>query len=118
MVSLMFIALFFLLTPAFAADLVHLTTPAATCLDGSQAAFYWRAGSPGNTTWVFMLEGGGLCSHKEDCLARATTRLGSSKNYAPTMTLPAFLSPDPVENPTWHQANAVFLKYCPCCVPH
>ena len=55
--------------------------PTARCLDGSPGAYYLRKGTPGNKTWVFMLEGGGLCSHKDDCTERSTTDLGSSKNY-------------------------------------
>lgn len=59
-----------------------------------------------------MLEGGGLCSHKDDCQARALTDLGSSKNFAKSITLPAFQSSDAEANPLWYEANQVFLPYC------
>ena len=34
-----------------------------------------------------MLNGGGLCTHEEDCTARAKTQLGTSTVWAPTMDL-------------------------------
>lgn len=94
------------------ANLVHISGPNALCLDGSQAAFYWQPGSEGNKTWVFFLEGGGVCSHEQDCLLRAKTDLGSSKNFGPTIQLPSFQNPDAGANPQWHNANMVFLPYC------
>jgi len=59
-----------------------------------------------------MLEGGGLCSHKDDCTERSTTDLGSSKNFANQIDLPAFQSSDEISNPDWYQANQVFIPYC------
>ena len=94
------------------ASLVQITDESAVCLDGSPAAFYLQPGSAGNQTWVFMLEGGGLCSHELDCKARTKTDLGSSKNFADTIQLPAFQSSSPVDNPDWFGANMVFVPYC------
>ena len=97
-------SLAFLAAPSLAdatANLVPLTNSSARCLDGSRAAFYLQRGAPGNTTVVFFLEGGGLCSHLEDCMARTKSDLGSSKNFAQTIELPSFQSSDPVANPDW-----------------
>ena len=52
-----------------ALDRVLLTDAAArdgaVCLDGSPAAYYWRAGSgSGKNSWVLFLEGGGWCCSK------------------------------------------------------
>ena len=94
------------------ATLEWMHNTSAVCLDGSPAAYYFQQGSPGNKTFVFMLEGGGLCSHEEDCLGRAKTALGSSTFFHATINLPAFQSDDAAANPDWHDANMVFLPYC------
>ena len=67
-----------------------------------RAAYYFQEGSDGNNTWVFFLEGGGLCSHQDDCTSRSTTDLGSSKNFAKTIDLPSFQSSDSSSNPDWY----------------
>ena len=67
-----------------------------------RAAYYFQEGSDGNNTWVFFLEGGGLCSHQDDCTSRSTTDLGSSKNFAKTIELPSFQSSDSSSNPDWY----------------
>ena len=85
--------------------------PRAKCLDGSQAGYYYKPGAPGNKTAVFFLEGGGLCSHEEDCKARANTDLGSSKNWGPSIDLGSILSSNASYNPTFYQAHKVNGKY-------
>ena len=55
------------------------TDPMAVCLDGSRAGFYKRPGT--NESWVIELEGGGWCFDEADCLARAKTKIGSSKGW-------------------------------------
>ena len=77
-----------------------------------RAAYYFQKGSDGNNTWVFMLEGGGLCSHQDDCTQRSTTDLGSSKNFAKQIDLPSFQAQDSRSNPDWYNANQVFIPYC------
>ena len=85
--------------------------PVAKCLDGSQAGYYYKPGAAGNKTAVFFLEGGGLCSHEQDCKARANTDLGSSKNWAPSIDLGNILSSDASYNPTFYQAHKVNGEY-------
>ena len=77
------------------------------CLDGSKAGYYYKPGAPGNKTAVFFLEGGGLCSHEEDCKERTENDLGSSKNWAPAISLGNILSSNASYNPTFYQAHKV-----------
>ena len=62
----------------------------AVCLDGSPGGFYYREGSGDNVdNWIVFAQGGGWCggedaSGVEDCLARATSDLGSSTNWPDT----------------------------------
>ena len=116
MLSLLLAAVLLAVVPTStqgAADLVFFTNTSAVCLDGSPAGAYFQAGSPGNKTWIFMLEGGGLCSHEEDCKGRTKTALGSSKSWAKSQAdLGHFQSVDAVTNPLFHDANMVFVPYC------
>ena len=50
-------------------------------MDGSPAGFYSRIGTDGGKTIMIHLEGGGWCTSLDDCLARANTDIGSSKNW-------------------------------------
>ena len=68
-----------------ALDRVLLTDAAASdgavCLDGSPAAYYWRAGSgSGKNSWVLFLEGGGWCA---------------AQNSVPALLPVALQSPEP-----------------------
>lgn len=74
----------------------------AVCLDGSPAGYYWRAGVGDDATkFLIVFNGGGWCKGLTaeavgiDCASRATTTLGSSKEWA------SELSPDAhgVDNP-------------------
>jgi len=51
----------------------------AACLDGSQYGFYFVKSTTGSKKWTISIQGGGWCYDEEDCLGRASTRLGSSK---------------------------------------
>lgn len=98
---------------ATAADLVTLRDPQARCLDGSRAGYYIQQG--GSKTAIILLEGGGVCTHEDDCNARAKTDLGSSKNLAPTTGLDGlgeFMSNDCDVNPDFCNAWKIFLPYC------
>ena len=86
---------------------VWIRDPVAKCLDGSQAGYYYKPGASGNKTVVFFLQGGGLCSHEQDCKARADTDLGSSKNWKKTIGLGNILSPNASYNPNLYQAHKV-----------
>jgi hypothetical protein len=87
--------------------------PHARCLDGSPAAMYYRQGEgDGATKWFIFLEGGGLCDSVEDCTARSTTGLGSSKDYAATMDLNTVPFMSTSEANPFRDWNQVFGKYC------
>ena len=45
------------------------SNPISKCLDGTPHGFYHRPATSdsASTKWIFMLEGGGLCSHEKDC---------------------------------------------------
>jgi len=86
----------------------------AVCLDGSPAAYYFRPSSSNSSRWVISLEGGGECTTDADCLARSTTKRGSSKSYISfdaDITGP-FYSNSKTANPDFAAANQVVLKYC------
>lgn len=48
---------------------------------------YWKTATEGGNhtnDWLIVLDGGGICTHKDDCTKRANTSLGSSKFFTPT----------------------------------
>ena len=54
----------------------------AKCLDGSDYGFnYVSSTSNVSTKWTIFMEGGGWCNTEEECIARANTTLGSSKDW-------------------------------------
>eukprot|EP00656_Telonema_subtile_P039862 TRINITY_DN44948_c0_g1_i2.p1 TRINITY_DN44948_c0_g1~~TRINITY_DN44948_c0_g1_i2.p1 ORF type:complete len:387 (+),score=77.55 TRINITY_DN44948_c0_g1_i2:178-1338(+) len=83
----------------------------ARCLDGTPAGYYIHQPSEPSSSFVFFLEGGGLCLTPFDCLKRSRTSLGSSKDWAPTMPGDNVYSTDPSVNP-FTGFNLVFLPYC------
>lgn len=84
----------------------------ARCLDGSPSGYYYRAGrGNGSDSWVFYLEGGGLCVEPVDCLARAKTDLGSSKHWEATRTDSRNVLSTAAFNP-FADWNHVFIPYC------
>ena len=86
----------------------------AVCLDSTPAAYYFRPSSSNSTRWVISLEGGGECTTDADCLARSTTKRGSSRSYISfdaDITGP-FYSNSKTANPDFAAANQVVLKYC------
>jgi hypothetical protein len=83
----------------------------AKCLDGSSAGYYVREAA-GSKDWVIFLQGGGLCVEIIDCLKRARTQLGSSKNWPATHDDDKnVLNSNPAENP-FARFNAVYVPYC------
>jgi hypothetical protein len=87
----------------------------AVCLDGSPGAFYIKLATPGfETSWQFYMEGGGWCWSAQDCAARATTALGSSDGYSPTIPVMGggIVSSNCEVNPTFCNFNQVLFKYC------
>ena len=106
--------------------LIRLTAPHAVCLDGGPAGYYYRPGrGEGASKWSIHHEGGGWCQLEkpyqswpnDNCVDRASTRLGTLKNDSATaawnMTLGcAGCSTDPSINPLMHNWNSVYLRYC------
>ena len=97
-------------TAADAATLVHLSNQSAVCLDGTPAGYYFSQGD--SKTFVFFLEGGGLCSNRQDCIERTKTDLGSSTGWGQSITLGGIQSADPQANPFFANATQVFIPYC------
>jgi len=98
-------------------DIVYLKEAAinqgAVCLDGSPGIYYFKAGSPVNSTkWAIHLLGGGLCLNNEECLMRSQTYLGSSMYWPPQIRYGGPLQEDPAYNPDFYDWNHVFLAYC------
>jgi hypothetical protein len=98
------------------AQIVYLTAEAAAtgavCLDGSPAAYYFRAEAE-STKFYIHQEGGGWCSSDEDCGSRSKTALGSSKGYAASMNLGGgYFSNDPTVSPMMFNWTKIFLPYC------
>ena len=88
-----------------------LNASSARCLDGSQAGYYHRQGK--GSTWVIYLQGGGACYTYSDCLARTRTQLGSSTHWPPTFIQPDnVLTDDPIINPVFADAHAIYIPYC------
>ena len=84
--------------------------PGARCLDGSPGGFYHRPGAA--SQWLFVLNGGGLCSHEADCTARAKTDLGSSHAFNRTFDFDSIpLTSSSPANP-FRNFNLVFVPYC------
>ena len=86
----------------------------AMCMDGSPAAYYFRAASsPENATkWVLFFQGGGWCYKEEECAVRAPTHRGSSKYMPTTIDEGGMMSEDPNENPDFCSWNHVVFAYC------
>ena len=84
----------------------------ARCLDGSPAGYYYREGAE-RSSFVFFLEGGGLCVEPIDCLRRAKTDLGSSANWSQTWTDNSnVLSANATWNLLFANWTHVFVPYC------
>jgi len=102
------------------ADMKIITLPdavtkmGARCLDGSPAAYYFRAASKQENMdkWVLFIQGGGWCYEEQDCLSRSTTELGSSTKMPKTLSIDGLLSEDPTINADFHSWNHVVFGYC------
>eukprot|EP00039_Didymoeca_costata_P014968 m.247611 g.247611 ORF g.247611 m.247611 type:complete len:388 (-) comp16128_c0_seq10:43-1206(-) len=96
------------------APLVLFTDNIGRCLDGSHSGMYFRSATSSNATekWMFVLEGGGLCTGKDDCTSRSHTHLGSSKYFDSEFNLDSvsLTCTDP-RNP-FHDWNMVYVPYC------
>lgn len=83
----------------------------ASCLDGSDAAFYISRNRK-NRNWVIRLQAGGSCVLFSECYDRKTTAFGSSKYLQNSITGTFLTSDDPNINPTFNKWNKVFIPYC------
>ena len=73
----------------------------AVCLDGTDPAYYIRAGTgSGASKWRVHHQGGGWCEGYPDCVARSKTELGSSQAYPASINETSdYYSTDNVTNP-------------------
>eukprot|EP00729_Bicosta_minor_P016552 gene16552-30268_t len=89
--------------------------PLARCLDGSSSGLYWKTATEGGNhtnDWLIVLDGGGICTHKDDCTKRANTSLGSSKFFTPTFNFSSIaFTTDDKRNP-FKDWNLIFVPYC------
>merc|ERR1719491_815779 len=84
-------------------------------MDGSMAGYYYGPPSSGSSTlWVIFLQGGGACSTEQACETWADAKggRGGSGIWKPTRQQGGTLSPDPAQNPDFHDAHHVYVPYC------
>jgi hypothetical protein len=87
----------------------------AVCNDGSPAGFYYTLGSgSGVDTWVIHQQGGWQCWDTASCQERLlwANFYTSSRFNAPTITFDGILSTNGSLNPTFFNANLVYIPYC------
>ncbi|GJP51865.1 hypothetical protein CLOM_g10994 [Closterium sp. NIES-68] len=93
----------------------------AKCLDGSPPGYFFRRGSgAGKQAWHIFLPGGGWCASADDCAARASTAMGSTRPWTPrrksarrlAVLFKGILSPTRRRNPNFHDWNLVVPLYC------
>lgn len=97
----------------FMMRLHHLTDRNVTCNDGTPAGYYLRR-AHGSKRWIVYLEGGEFCTSAESCEARYSdmTHLMSSARWNPVKEGSGILSTKQHLNPTWWNANHVYVPYC------
>jgi hypothetical protein len=94
---------------------VTIADKSALCLDGTPAVYYYSKGS--SSKMLLYFEGGGWCGNKdlastlESCYQRSKTDLGSSKNYAATISVYDGILSDNSQN-YFKDWSKVFIKYC------
>ncbi|KAL6536325.1 Pectin acetylesterase 8 [Orobanche gracilis] len=108
--------LILLKTESFLVDITYVLSAVkkgAVCLDGSPPAYHLDKGSEaGINNWLVHFEGGGWCNNVTTCLARKSTRLGSSKQMAKQVVFSGIFSNKPKFNPDFHNWNRVKIRYC------
>lgn len=84
------------------------------CLDGSPYGYYYVPSKTKSTKWTISISGGGWCYNEDLCLSRASTDLGSSKNWKAAgcgcmnirdNALPS--DKDPID----HDCNCIYMPY-------
>ncbi|GAU45410.1 hypothetical protein TSUD_243210 [Trifolium subterraneum] len=85
----------------------------AVCLDGSPPAYNFQKGyGTGINSWLVHMEGGGWCNNVTSCLARKTTRLGSSTKMGDTLAFSGILNDKKQFNPDFYNWNRIKIRYC------
>ncbi|XP_058775385.1 pectin acetylesterase 8-like [Vicia villosa] len=85
----------------------------AVCLDGSPPAYHLVRGyGTGINNWLVHIEGGGWCNDVTSCLARKTTRLGSSKEMNTSFPFSGILDDKKEFNPDFYNWNRIRVRYC------
>ncbi|KAF3448949.1 hypothetical protein FNV43_RR09668 [Rhamnella rubrinervis] len=85
----------------------------AVCLDGSPPAYHFSEGfGAGINNWLVHFEGGGWCNNVTTCLARKSTRLGSSKQMVKEIAFSGMLSNKQKFNPDFYNWNRIKVRYC------
>ncbi|KAF3795951.1 Pectin acetylesterase 8 [Nymphaea thermarum] len=85
----------------------------AVCLDGSPPAYHLDRGSgAGINNWIVHIEGGGWCNNITTCLARKSTRLGSSSHMVKDIAFSGILGNKKSLNPDFYNWNRVKVRYC------
>ncbi|MBW2158576.1 MAG: hypothetical protein JRH14_01230 [Deltaproteobacteria bacterium] len=87
----------------------------AVCNDGTDAAYYFDAGSgSGRGQWIIHLQGGASCGNPQACLDRAQSSpwLTSSASYPDTLSRNGLFAADLGLNPDFFDWNAVYIGYC------
>ncbi|KAK4252613.1 hypothetical protein QN277_014362 [Acacia crassicarpa] len=85
----------------------------AVCLDGTPPAYHFDKGTgSGINNWFVHVEGGGWCNNVTTCLARKSTRLGSSKEMAKQVAFSGLLSDKENLNPDFYNWNRIKVRYC------
>lgn len=94
-------------------ELHTLADKNATCNDGTTAGYYMRKAN-GSKRWIVYLEGGWFCHSPASCRERNRTmrELMTSNGWKTAKRGMGILSPNPRENPSWWNANHVYIPYC------
>ncbi|XP_047971190.1 pectin acetylesterase 8-like isoform X1 [Salvia hispanica] len=103
-------------TESFFVDITYVQSAVAkgaVCLDGSPPAYHFDKGfGAGINNWLIHIEGGGWCNNATTCLARKSTRLGSSKLMAKQVAFSGIFSNKPKFNPDFYNWNRIKVRYC------
>eukprot|EP00118_Oscarella_pearsei_P003276 m.13707 g.13707 ORF g.13707 m.13707 type:complete len:454 (+) comp25158_c0_seq2:2226-3587(+) len=96
-------------------DIFFLDNNKVACNDRSPSGYYLRS-SEGSKIWIIYLEGGGYCYDEQMCNERFSNLDEqphmTSDRWRPKKTGTGILSASIEENPSWWNANAVFVPYC------
>ncbi|XP_038976343.1 pectin acetylesterase 8-like [Phoenix dactylifera] len=108
--------LIFLKAEGYFVDITYVESAVAkgaVCLDGSPPAYHLSPGfGSGVNNWLVHIEGGGWCNNVTTCLARKSTRLGSSRQMVKQIAFSGILNNRQTFNPDFYNWNKVKVRYC------